>query len=45
MIAGCQTTLAGHCLSASPLRVIMVTLLGATAAVTLHEWYLEVRAR
>lgn len=43
MIAGeCQSLIAGHCVDVAPVRVIMATVLGAAAALTLHEWYLEV---
>jgi len=41
MIGTCETTLAGQCVSWSPLRVIMVTLLGSAALVTLDRWWIE----
>ncbi len=43
MTPTCPTTLAGHCVSWSPLRVIMVTLLGSAALLMLDRWYMEVR--
>lgn len=44
MIPDCPTTLAGHCLSWAPVRVIMVTLLWSSAAVLADRAWLEVRA-
>jgi len=38
---GCQSTLAGHCVSWSPLRVIMVTLLWSGALLTLDRVRIE----
>jgi len=40
----CQSTLAGHSLAAAPVRVIMTTVLWCAAALTFHEWCLEVRS-
>jgi len=41
MIGACEATLAGHCVGWSPLRIIMTTVLGSAALVTLDHWWLQ----
>ncbi|WPH59225.1 hypothetical protein AFNJKBDN_CDS0008 [Halorubrum virus V_ICIS4] len=41
---GCESTLAGYCLSVAPVNVIMATLLFAAAAILFDRWRLEVRS-
>ena len=42
MIPGCHSTLAGQCVSWTPVQVIMATILGCAALLALNHWLMEV---